>query len=229
MENDWDRRFKGADYLFGTEPNAFLASQAFRLEPKMKVLAVADGEGRNGVWMAERGLNVVSVDASSVGLERARQLAARRGVILQTVLADLGEWDWEPEAFDVVVAIFVQFAPPDLRRKMFEGFHTCLKPGGLLIMQGYRVEQLRYGTGGPPYAEHLYTKDLLIRSFGHWEIRHLQEHDSVIEEGAEHSGMSALIDMVAEKARHDVLLIPSLEAAQADLSDRCSALHRRAF
>lgn len=217
MENDWDRRFKSEEYLFGTEPNAFLASQAFRLEPKMKVLAVADGGGRNAVWMAERGLDVVSVDASAVGLEKARQLAARRGVTLQTVLADLGEWEWEPEAFDVVVAIFVQFAPPELRRTMFEGFHTCLKPGGILIMQGYRVEQLRYGTGGPPHAEHLYTKDLLIRSFGNWEIRHLQEHDSVIEEGAGHSGMSALIEMVAEKAQHDVLPIPLAEAVQADL------------
>ncbi|WP_244483452.1 class I SAM-dependent methyltransferase [Mesorhizobium sp. 1M-11] len=181
------------------------------------MLAVADGEGRNGVWLAERGLDVVSVDGSGVGLAKARALAHRRGVSLQTVLADLALWEWESEAYDVVVAIFVQFAPPDLRKTMFEGFHTCLKPGGILVMQGYRVEQLRYGTGGPPHADHLYTRDLLIRSFGHWEIRHLQEHDSVIEEGAGHSGMSALIDLVAEKARHDILPLPSVEAAQADL------------
>lgn len=217
MENNWDSRFKGEDYLFGTEPNAFLASQAFRLKAGMKVLAVADGEGRNGVWMAERGLEVVSVDGSMVGLAKARELAGRRGVTLQTVLADLAEWEWEPEAYDIVVAIFVQFAPPDLRKRMFEGFHTSLKPGGLLIMQGYRVEQLSYGTGGPPHADHLYTKDLLIRSFAHWEIRHLQEHDSVIEEGIGHSGMSALIDLVAEKAMHDVLPLPSLDTSHADL------------
>jgi len=217
MENDWDRRFEGKDYLFGTGPNAFLASQAFRLESDMKALAVADGEGRNGVWLAERGLDVVSVDASAVGLAKARALACRRGVSLRTVLADLAEWEWEPDAYDVVVAIFVQFAPPDLRRKMFEGFHTCLKPGGLLIMQGYRIEQIGYGTGGPPHAEHLYTKDLLIRSFGHWEIRHLREHDSVIEEGAGHSGMSALIDFVAEKVQQDILRLPSKDGMQADL------------
>ncbi|GAA4184584.1 SAM-dependent methyltransferase [Shinella granuli] len=217
MENDWDRRFEGEDYLFGTEPNAFLASQAFRLEPGMKALAVADGEGRNGVWLAERGLDVVSIDASTVGLAKARELARRRGVTLETVLADLAEWEWEPEAYDLVVAIFVQFAPPELRRIMFEGFHTCLRPGGLLIMQGYRVEQLGYGTGGPPHADHLYTQDLLIRSFGHWEIRHLRAHDSAIEEGVGHSGMSALIDLVAEKARHDALPLPAIGAEHAEL------------
>lgn len=213
MEINWDSRFEREDYLFGTEPNAFLASQAFRLQPGMKALAVADGEGRNGVWLAERGLDVVSFDVSTVALAKARDLARRRDVTLQTVHSDLAEWEWEPETYDVVAAIFVQFAPPDLRKTMFEGFHTCLKPGGILIMQGYRVEQLRYGTGGPPHADHLYTKDMLIRSFGHWEIRYLQEHDSVIEEGAGHSGISALIDLVAEKARHDVLPLPSLKAA----------------
>ncbi|WP_235923363.1 SAM-dependent methyltransferase [Brucella tritici] len=212
MENSWDDRFNREDYLFGTEPNAFLASQAFRLKTGMRALAVADGEGRNGVWLAERGLDVVSVDSSTVGLAKARALALDRGVNLQTVQADLAEWEWEPEAFDVVVAIFVQFAPPELRKKMFAGFHTCLKPGGLLIMQGYRTEQLRYGTGGPPHVDHLYTADLLIRSFAHWEIRYLQEHDSLIEEGAGHAGMSALIDLVAEKAMHDSLPIPAAHA-----------------
>ena len=199
MDNSWDRRFEREDYLFGTEPNAFLSSQAFRLKPGMKALAVADGEGRNGVWLAGHGLDVVSIDASAVGLAKARDLALRRGVALQTMLADLADFEWQPESFDLVVAIFVQFAPPDLRRKLFEGFHTCLKPGGLLIMQGYRVEQLGYGTGGPPQADHLYTQELLARSFRHWEILHLHTHDSVIEEGAGHSGMSALIDLVAEK------------------------------
>ncbi|MDZ5451467.1 class I SAM-dependent methyltransferase [Labrys sp. ZIDIC5] len=192
----------------------------------MKALAVADGEGRNGVWLAERGLDVVSIDASTVGLAKARELALRRGVSLQTVLADLAEWEWEPEAYDLVVAIFVQFAPPELRRIMFEGFHTCLRPRGLLIMLGYRVEQLGYGTGGPPHADHLYTQDLLIRSFGHWEIRHLEEHDSVIEEGAAHSGMSALIDLVAEKARQDILPIPKIGVAQAGLQAEIRAAAR---
>jgi hypothetical protein len=90
--------------------------------------------------------------------------------------------EWRPDDFDVVVAIFMQFA--GLAQQNVRRFHSCLKPGGLLIMQGYRVEQFHYGTGGPPNVENLYTKDLLIRAFGHWEIRHLREHDSVLSEGA---------------------------------------------
>lgn len=199
MKNQWDRRFQGEDYHFGTEPNAFLASQAFRLHPGMKALAVADGEGRNGVWLAERGLDVVAMDASTVGLAKARDLAVRRGVRLTTIHADMAGWSWEADAFDVVAAIFVQFAPPPLRQTMFEGFHKTVKPGGLLIMQGYRVEQLGYGTGGPKLAEHLYTRGLLETSFRNWEILHLHEHDSAITEGEGHSGMSALIDLVARK------------------------------
>lgn len=88
---------------------------------------------------------------------------------------------------------------------MFDGVHNCLKAGGLLIIQGYRVEQFHYGTDGPPNVENLYTKDLLIWAFGHWEIRHLCEHDSVLKEGAGHSGMSALIDLVAEKAKQSAV------------------------
>lgn len=112
MENEWDRRFGGEDYLFGTEPNAFLASQVFRLQPGMKALAVADGEGRNGVWLAERGLDVISMDASAVALAKARQLADRHGVPLPC-RPDIAEWEWRPDDFDVVVAIFAQFAAPD--------------------------------------------------------------------------------------------------------------------
>ncbi|MBN9245011.1 MAG: class I SAM-dependent methyltransferase [Mesorhizobium sp.] len=196
---DWDERYNRADYLFGTKPNEFLVSQAFRLEGGMRVLAVADGEGRNGVWLAEQALEVVAVDASSVGLQKSRELAAKRGVMLTTVKADLAVWEWEAERYDVVIAIFIQFAAPMLRDRMFEGFYTALKPGGSLIMQGYRVEQLRYGTGGPPDAKQLYTSELLLSAFAHWEICYLKEHDGPVDEGAGHSGMSALIDLVARK------------------------------
>lgn len=199
MSTEWDERFGTADYLFGTEPNVFLVSQAFRLERGMRALAVADGEGRNGVWLAEQGLDVVAVDASSVGLQKSRELAGSRGVTLTTVKADLSAWDWKAEQYDIVIAIFIQFAAPTLRDRMFEGFYTALKPGGTLIMQGYRVEQMRYGTGGPPDAERLYSRELLRHAFARWDISHLEEHDSLLDEGAGHSGMSALIDLVARK------------------------------
>ena len=195
----WDARYRTDDYVFGTEPNAFLASQAHRLMPGMSALAVADGEGRNGVWLAAQGMNVLSVDASETGLEKARKLAAARGVRIATERVDLGEWDWGAERFDAVVAIFVQFAGPDLRRAMFEGMQRTLKPGGLLILQGYRPEQCAYGTGGPSEPENLYTEALLRDAFGGMDWLHFSSHDDHVDEGHGHVGMSALIDLVARK------------------------------
>src|SRR5690606_9264091 len=166
----WDARYGTDDYVFGTEPNAFLASQAHRLMPGMSVLAVADGEGRNGVWLAAQGMNVLSVDASETGLEKARKLAAARGVRIATERVDLGEWNWGAERFDAVVAIFVQFADPALREAMFAGMQRTLKPGGLLLLQGYRPEQLEYGAGGPSDVDKLYTGDLLRDAFAGMEL-----------------------------------------------------------
>lgn len=195
----WNDRFAGQDYLFGTEPNTFLRSQQERLKPGMNCLAVADGEGRNGVWLAEQGLAVLSVDSSPVGLEKARKLAQQRGVMMQFEEADLAAWNWGEARFDVVAAIFIQFSPPGLRETMFEQIKRCLKPGGLFLLQGYTPRQLEYRTGGPSQAENLYTEAMLRTAFGDMEILQLNEHDAVIHEGAGHDGMSALIDLVARK------------------------------
>jgi len=195
----WNERFAGEEYLFGSEPNTFLRSQQALLKPGMSCLAVADGEGRNGVWLAEQGLQVLSVDSSPVGLEKARKLAQQRGVTLQFEQADLAGWTWGEARFDVVAAIFIQFAPPGMRETMFEQIKGCLKPGGLLLLQGYTPRQLEYKTGGPSQAENLYTEALLRAAFYDMEILHLSEYDAEIHEGAGHSGMSALIDLVARK------------------------------
>ncbi|MBI5430941.1 MAG: class I SAM-dependent methyltransferase [Nitrosomonadales bacterium] len=195
----WDERYAQDGYLFGTEPNAFLVSQRHRLQPGMSCLAVADGEGRNGVWLAEQGLHVLSVEASAVALDKARKLAQQRGVAIDFERADLAQWQWGEHRFDAVAAIFIQFAPPGLREQMFEGIRRCLKPGGLLLLQGYTPRQLEYKTGGPPVAENMYTEALLREAFTVMEILHLREHDDVIHEGVAHSGMSALIDLVARK------------------------------
>ncbi|WP_374466476.1 class I SAM-dependent methyltransferase [Ferrovibrio sp.] len=195
----WDNRFSSPDYLFGTEPNAFLRSQGFRLPAAGRALAVADGEGRNGVWLARQGLQVHAVDFSGVALEKARRLAAGQGVVLETEQADLSQWVWPAAAYDVVVAIFIQFANPDLRTHIFAGIRRALKPGGLLLLQGYRPEQLNYRTGGPSQVENLYTRELLEHAFSDWEVLHLVSHDSVIHEGRGHDGMSALIDLAARK------------------------------
>ena len=187
----WNARFSEPGYLFGTAPNCFLASQAQRLRPGQRALAI--------VWLAAQGLDVTAVDFSPVALAKARALAEGAGVRLATIEADIGAWVWPEAAFDVVAAIFIQFAGPDLRAAMFRGIHATLRPGGLVILQGYRPEQLAYGTGGPPHAENMYTAALLRSAFADMEILHLAEHDSPLDEGAGHAGMSALVDLVARK------------------------------
>lgn len=194
----WNERFAAPGFLFGTAPNRFLESQKQRLPKQGRALAVADGEGRNGVWLAQQGLAVTAVDFSAVALAKARGLAERAGVPLDTIQADLSAWQWPVAAYDVVAAIFIQFAPPPLRAKFFAAMRAALKPGGLLILEGYTPKQLGYGTGGPPNAENMYTRALLEAAFAGMEILHLEEYDAAIEEGAGHKGISALIDLVVK-------------------------------
>lgn len=199
MTNMWDERYACEDYLFGTEPNVFLLSQQQHLKSGMHCLAMADGEGRNGVWLAQQGLEVLSVDASAVASNKAGKLAAQKGVALKREVVDLAQWVWGENRFDVVVAIFIQFAPPAMRDQMFADIKRCLKPDGLLLLQGYTPRQLEYGTGGPSQADNLYTETMLRTVFSDMEIMHLSEHDRAIHEGTGHYGMSALIDLVARK------------------------------
>jgi cyclopropane fatty-acyl-phospholipid synthase-like methyltransferase len=195
----WDQRYARADYLFGVAPNAFLARQAPRLKAGGRTLAIADGEGRNGVWLAEQGLAVHAVDSSTVAQEKARRLAAARGVELELELVDLATWSWPVAAYDVVVGIFIQFLPPDQRTAMFAHIAKALKPGGLLLLEGYRPKQVEYGTGGPSQPDNLYTEELLRAAFADFTIVELTSYDAEIAEGSAHCGLSALIDLVAVK------------------------------
>ena len=195
----WDGIYAEPHYVFGTAPNVFLASQKAWLKPGQRALAVADGEGRNGVWLAEQGLDVLSVEYSAPAVEKAKKLAQERGVKLAFQVADALTWDWPVNAYDIVAAIFIQFASPAERALLFQHMQRALKPGGLLIMQGYTPKQVEYKTGGPPHAENMYTLDLLRTAFADMEIMHLTEHEAFIAEGTKHYGMSALIDLVARK------------------------------
>jgi 2-polyprenyl-3-methyl-5-hydroxy-6-metoxy-1,4-benzoquinol methylase len=195
----WNKRFSEGGYLFGTQPNAFLAEQSPRLRPGMKALCIADGEGRNGVWLASRGLEVTTFDFSPVGIEKARRLAAEKGVALDVRHSSLEDWDWDAAQYDLIAAIFVQFATPPERARMFAGICRALKPGGVLVLEGYRPEQLRYGTGGPKQVEQLYTAELLKEAFVALEILELRERDAEVDEGGGHAGMSALIELVARR------------------------------
>jgi SAM-dependent methyltransferase len=195
----WEKRFSVTDYVFGTEPNVFLKSQAAALPKSGTALAVADGEGRNGVWLAERGLDVLSIDWSPTALGKAQALAEQRGVTLHTAQVDVVQWAWPVAQFDVVVAIFIQFLTPDERRQVFAGMRNALKPGGLLLIEGYRPEQLNYKTGGPSQVENLYTRALLEAEFASLSQLQIAEHDSMTSEGTGHVGMAALIDLVGRK------------------------------
>lgn len=195
----WNARYATEAYIFGTAPNRFLESQVALIRPGMRALAIADGEGRNGVWLAQQGVAVHAIDVSPVALEKARKLAVERGVALEFEQADVLDWSWPEAAYDLVVAIFIQFVPPPGRERIIAGIRRTLKPGGLLILQGYTPKQIEFKTGGPPDPANMYTADLLRDWFGDWSILHLAEHESFISEGSHHRGMSALIDLVAKK------------------------------
>lgn len=195
----WDERYSGDEYFYGTEPNAFLVSQHAQFKPGMKCLAMADGEGRNGVWLAQQGLDVLSVDASPVAQAKAQRLAQQRGVKMRFAQVDMLNWDGAGETFDVVVAIFIQFVGPAQRAQQFANLKRYLKPGGVLLLQGYTPRQLDYKTGGPSQVENLYTEAMLREGLADMEILHLSEHDDIIHEGMGHSGLSALIDLVVRK------------------------------
>ncbi len=195
----WETRFASPDYVFGKAPNQFLKSHAHLLKRGEKALAIADGEGRNGVFLAEQDLDVLAIDFSPKALAKAQALAQERGVKLHTEQVDLATWAWPAESFDVIVGIFFQFAEPSFRQRIFNNIKQALKPGGLLLIQGYRPEQLTYKTGGPSQVENLYTRKLLEDAFKDFTSLEIREHDSMVDEGAGHAGMSALIDLVGRK------------------------------
>ena len=195
----WEKRFAAADYVFGEEPNAFLARQKGRLPKTGKVLAVSDGEGRNGVWLAEQGLDVVSMDFSPKAQEKARALAARRGVKITTELADIFTYPWPVAAYDVIAVVFIQYMAPAERTPVFAGIAKALKPGGVLLLEGYTPKQVEYGTGGPKEPENMYTRAVLESAFGNFSKLDIQEYEAELHEGAGHGGRSALIDLVAVK------------------------------
>jgi cyclopropane fatty-acyl-phospholipid synthase-like methyltransferase len=195
----WEERFATPGYWYGTEANAFLKAHIHLLKPGQKVLAVADGEGRNGVWLAEQGLDVLSVDFSPTALAKARAMAAERGVNLKTEQVDITRWEWPHECFDAVVAIFIQFAPGKEVPGLFAGMSKALKPGGLLLLEGYRADQVNYDSGGPKQVDRLYTRAQLEKAFAGFRSLEIREHDSEMSEGRGHVGVVALIDLIGWK------------------------------
>ena len=194
----WNDRYAGKDYLFGTEPAAFLPRAAGWLTPGQTALSIADGEGRNSVWLAGQGLRVAAFEPSPNAVEKARRLAAARGVAVDFHLADLDGWDWS-RVFDVVAGIFIQFVGPEERARLFARIDRALVPGGLLLLHGYAPRQVGYGTGGPPAEENMYTLPMLAAAFPGYEVLSAGDYDAEVQEGSAHRGRSALFDFVARK------------------------------
>jgi len=195
----WQGRYAVPEYIFGEAPNVFLASQKHRLPKSGKALAVADGEGRNGVFLAEQDLDTLSVDFSPNGQAKAQALARKRGVTLRTELADVHAYNWPSEEYDVIAEIFTQFSTPAERAGKFAGIRKALKKGGLLLLEGYSPKQLEYGTGGPKQLDHLYTMELLEQEFGGFSKVLIKQYECMMSEGGAHAGMAAVIDLVAVK------------------------------
>jgi SAM-dependent methyltransferase len=193
----WEERFQAPGYRFGTNPNYFLLANKSLLPSSGRALAVADGEGRNGVWLAQQGLDVVSVDFSPAAQEKGRALATERGVEVTFELSDVHTWPYPEAAFDVVAEILTQFSPPALRAVKWAGMLKALKPGGLLIINGYTTKQLEHGTGGPKQLENLYTREMLMETFGHMRDVRILEEEREIDEGPIQRGMSAVIGLTA--------------------------------
>jgi SAM-dependent methyltransferase len=195
----WEARYAVPDYAFGKEPNYFLRSCKTLLPRSGRALAVADGEGRNGVWLAEQGLDVTSIDFSPTAQAKARGLAAEQRVAVNFEQTDVHRWTYPEAAFDVVVEIFTQFSLPDERALKWAGMRRALRSGGLLILQGYTPKQLDYGTGGPKQIENLYTRALLEGTFGDFRDMKIVEEEREMREGASHVGMSAVIGLTGRK------------------------------
>jgi hypothetical protein len=196
---NWDERYDGEDYLFGTQPNDFLASVANKIPEGAKVLCLADGEGRNGVYLASLGHQVTSVDLSSVGLHKAQRLAVNQGVTIETIQTDIAEYDIGNDRWDCIVSIFFHI-PPTLRDLIYPRIIEGLKKNGALILESYTPKQLEFGTGGPPIADYmLYPADLDL-AFADLDIEFLAACERQVIEGTGHTGQASVVQLLARKS-----------------------------
>jgi SAM-dependent methyltransferase len=194
----WDERYGSGGFAFGAAPNRYLEAQAARLQPGMRALAIGDGEGRNGVWLAEHRLSVTSVDWSTTGLAKASALANARGVRIQTVVADLVTWNWPVEAFDLVAWIFVHLPPAD-RAVVVAHAAAALAPGGLLVLEGFTAAQEGRRSGGPRDAELLWSAALVREGFAGLELLECLEGTVLLDEGPKHQGHAEVVRALLRK------------------------------
>ena len=198
--NHWDQAYSDVEgYKYGEQPNAFLKEQAHRIPPRARVLLPGDGEGRNGVWLAEQGHQVCALDNSAVGLAKAEALAHRRQVTLQTVLVDLADWQPEPASADAVVLTYLHLPPP-LRTPVMHKLVQALKPGGVLLLEAFHPRQLQYSSGGPKNEAMLYTLDMLRGDLAA-DMQELlaSESETLLDEGPGHQGPAYVTRWIGQK------------------------------
>lgn len=194
----WNERFSTEDYLFGEKPNQYLADKTSLLH-KGKALSIADGEGRNSVWLASQGFDVDAFDFSPIAVEKAKKLATKQQVSVNFQCSDWEGFEWKADHYDTIAGIFFQFADPEPRTELFEKLNHALKPGGTLLIQGYGKAQMQYKTGGPGVLENLYDEELLLNSFKGYKVIDLQTYLQDVDEGPGHSGMSSLVGFIGQK------------------------------
>ncbi|ANA39517.1 SAM-dependent methyltransferase [Geobacter anodireducens] len=197
VTNTWNERYDTEEFVYGREPNAFLAGVSAMMPPG-DVLCLAEGEGRNAVFLARRGHRVLAVDASAVGLAKAAQLAEEHGVRIETLTADLADLVIEPGRWDAIVSIFCH-VPPPIRRTLHRQAVAGLRPGGLFVLEAYTPAQLEFRTGGPPTVELLMTLADLREELAGLEFLQAREIERDVVEGRLHTGRGAVVQIVARK------------------------------
>lgn len=197
VTNTWNERYDTEEFVYGREPNAFLAGVSAMMPPG-DVLCLAEGEGRNAVFLARRGHRVLAVDASAVGLAKAAQLAEEHGVRIETLTADLADLVIEPGRWDAIVSIFCH-VPPPIRRTLHRQAVAGLRPGGLFVLEAYTPAQLEFRTGGPPTVELLMTLADLREELAGLEFLQVREIERDVVEGRLHTGRGAVVQIVARK------------------------------
>jgi len=194
----WDERYQGGEFQFGQAPNRYLQSLAPWLRPGMRALALGDGEGRNGAWLAGQGLVTTSLDWSPVGSAKAAALAAARGVPLQTVTADASAWAYPEAGFDLVAWIYLHL-PPEDRAAAAAGALRALAPGGLLALECFTPAQQGRRSGGPKMPELLWSRTIVEDLFGGLEVLELLEGTVALDEGPRHQGHAEVVRALLRK------------------------------
>lgn len=188
----WDERYAGGGFEFGEAPNEYLRAQAWRLRPGMRALSLGDGEGRNGVFLAGLGLAVTTLDWSAIGVAKAREFAARRGVALDARVADAAAWDYPEAGFDVIAWVYMHVPPAD-RAAVAAGCLRALAPGGLLILEGFSPAQEGRRSGGPKDPALLWTRDVAELLFAPLELLEVTEGAARLDEGPRHQGLAEVV------------------------------------